>query len=49
MIINEDSSWEDVLRAVRMKFGDTSVPPDVTASELKSLRDEIDVLIDSLK
>jgi hypothetical protein len=40
--------YMQVLKAIYMMFSDTSVPKETTKSNLKGLRDEIDILIETL-
>lgn len=40
--------YSEAMEAVRRLFSDTSVPPDETRQNLQGLRDEIDVMLESL-
>ena len=43
-----DSYYEAALRAIKRCFSDTSVPVEETRCNMQALKDEIDILIDSL-
>jgi hypothetical protein len=42
-------TYEALLKAVQTFFGDTSRPAHETAEGLESLKDEIDMLLESLR
>lgn len=44
-----NSSLDTALRAINALFSDTSVTRKQTKENLESLRDEIDILLDTLK
>jgi len=45
----EDYVYEQALRAINKMFSDCLVSKDETIQRLQSLRDEIDIMMDSLK